>query len=186
MIAPNERAALDAGRARGFQGGHPRPGPSEHERSTMKPWALCLCFLILFQIVAHAQIETDIPSTNRVILRFGDWKPSEAETLNALVAIDAFLKDCSLTSIGLEKADAQWILKRLKRYRVQFVGLGNEKERVIWCNFFPAPPYRYNPNRFSYWKNREVRMNDGGPWYWHIKYDPKTGHCAGFLPNGVI
>src|SRR5690348_12483011 len=125
-----------------FHGGRPWPAAPQHERSTMKTSVLCVCLLAVFQLLAFAQIESDIRPTNRVILEMGDWKPSEGEIGKALVAIEAFLKNCARTGLSPDKDDAQFILMNLKRYRVQFVGLKNKK--FIWCNFFPTPHPGYD------------------------------------------
>ncbi|PWU18394.1 MAG: hypothetical protein C5B50_09405 [Verrucomicrobia bacterium] len=144
----------------------------------MKTAILSLCAFTVLQACAHAGIETDMPSTNRVILKSGDWKPSETETQKALAAVGTFLVEPNLK----HQNEIAKILGNLKNYRVQFVGVTRGGRKFIWCNFFPA---RGNgEDDFPYWKRQKVEVMDGGFWFWHIDFDPNTGKCMNFASNG--
>jgi hypothetical protein len=147
----------------------------------MKKLLLLFAFAAM-QSLCLAGLDTDIATTNRVILTSGDWSPSQDDIPKALVAIQSFLDNTS----GLDhpsKADVKMILGHTKNYRVQFLGVMHDGKKAIWCNFFPAP--RNDKDRFPYWKEKKVRVEDGGAWYWRIYYDPSTQKCSGFDANGV-
>ena len=76
---------------------------------------------VTMQISALAGIETDIPTTNRVVLKSYIWTPTPEETQKALISIQRFL-DKPTTTNDWEKAEIKQILANSKKYRVQFVG----------------------------------------------------------------
>ncbi len=122
-------------------------------------------------------MDTDIPRTNRAVLSSGPWKPSADEAKKALAAIQSFLERPSTNE--WERAEIPKILQHTREYRVQFVGVVRDGKRLIWCNFFPA-----RDGGFKNWQREEVRVLDGGFWFWQIEYDPETGKCLNFSSNG--
>ena len=142
---------------------------------------LVIFALVVMQVCAHAGIETDIPPTNRVVLKSGAWKPTPEQTQKALLSIESFLNHPDTTN-GWEKAEIKKILANVKRCRVQFIGVVRDGRKVIWCNFFPAP---YNgDDEFKYWKQEKVEVMDGGYRFWRIYYDPSIDKCLEFASNG--
>ena len=136
---------------------------------------------VVLQVCAHAGIETDIPQTNRVVLKSGAWRPTPEQTQKSLLSIESFLNQPDTTN-SWKKAEIKKILANTKRYRVQFVGVVHAGRKVIWCNFFPAP---YNgEGAFKYWKKEKVEVEDGGFRFWQIYYDPSTDKCSEFASNG--
>ena len=147
-------------------------------RSTMKCIVILLFALAILESRAVAGLDTDIPQTNRVVLSSGRWKPSAEETQKALAAIQTFLESPSTTN-EWTKREIKKILEHTKEYRVQFVGVVRDGKRLIWCNFFRAAD-ALGAN----WKREEVRVEDGGFWFWQIEYDPTAGKCLNFGSNG--
>jgi len=140
-----------------------------------------LVFVFGFMVLhgfAFAGIGTDIAETNRVILASGRWTPSVNEAQTALTAIQSFLETRNSTN-DWDRGEIEKILKHAKEYRVQFVGIMRDGKKRIWCNFFPKQ------DRFDYWKRQEVRVMDGGFWFWRIEYDSSTGKCLNFAINGI-
>ena len=148
----------------------------------MKVISTSFLALALLHAVAFAGIDADIPQTNQVILSSGAWLPSTKETQKALAAIQAFLEKPASTN-EMSNSEIKKILANMKKYRVQFVGVVRDGNKIIWCNFFPAPR-KGDGIFFSNWEQQEVRVLDGGFWFWQIDYDPGTGKCAGFVSNG--
>ncbi len=144
----------------------------------MKAKVFLFCLLALLHGVALAGIESDIPSTNRAILKTGDWVPSEAEAQKALVAVDTFLNNQTR-----DKTDIKTIRENMPKTRVQFIGTTHQGKKIIWCNFFPAP-YK-GQDFFPDWKRKKAEMYDGGAAFWNIEYDPDTGKCMSFRVNGI-
>lgn len=145
----------------------------------MKIALLLLCCFGFLQTSAFAGIETDIPPTNRVVLKSGEWQPSDAETVKALGAVGAFLENSKH-----DKGEIAKIKANLAKYRVQFIGANRGGKKIILCNFFPAPPVD-GVDYFTYWRGQRVQVADGGFWFWRIEYEPATGECMNFAANGV-
>src|SRR5437764_11678880 len=109
---------------------------------------LVILALGAMQVCAHAEIETDIPPTNRVVLKSDVWTLTPEQTQKALSSIQSFLNQPDTTN-SWKKAEIKKILANTKRYRVQFVGVVHDGRKVIWCNFFPAP--NNDEDEFKYW-----------------------------------
>ena len=80
--------------------------------------------------------------------------------------------------------DIEDILKRLDRYRRQYLGIefsGNR--RRILVNFFPEAE-RDRDDSHSYWKTSWVSVDDGGTDYFRIQFDVSSGDFAEFDCNG--
>lgn len=135
--------------------------------------------LLLFENRALAGLENDIATTNQVILSSGTWRPSKVEAQKALAAIQKFLENPESTNEST-LGEIKNIAAHTKAYRVQFKGVTRNGVHLIWCNFFPAEDDSFGDR----WRSEEVGVSDGGYWFWHIEYDPKTGKCSGFSSNG--
>jgi hypothetical protein len=143
---------------------------------------LAIFALVVMQVCAHAGIETDIPPTNRVVLKSGAWTPTPEQTQKALLSIQTFLNQTDTTN-SWKNAEIKKIRANTKNYRVQFIGILHDGKRVVWCNFFPARGDG-SDDEFQYWKQQEVRVDDGGYGFWQIDYDPDTDRCSEFASNG--
>jgi hypothetical protein len=155
---------------------------ADHHGSPMKILILSLITLLAAQTLAIAGVDTEISQTNRVILTVGKWTPSEKESQKALTAVQAYLEKPTASTNTWVPGEIKKILAHAKDYRVQFSGVLLDGKKWIRCNFFPAQETAEDP--FGYRKQQEVNVLDGGFWFWHIYYDPSTGKCTKFMPNG--
>jgi hypothetical protein len=135
--------------------------------------------LLAFGFHALAGLDTAILKTNQVILPSWLSKPSEKNTHDALVAIQAFLEKRSSTN-DWQALEVKKILQHATEYRVQFKATTRGLRKVIRCNFFPASESLLE----EIWKKEEVKVMDGGFWFWQIEFDPSTGECLNFSSNG--
>jgi len=140
---------------------------------------------ILASIAIHhcalAGFETDIPVTNRVILKSESWTPTADQAQKALASMHSFLSKPATTN-EYQLREIKKILANSRNYRVQFVGMIRDGRKIIWCNFFPAAGE--GKDEFQDWRKERVEVEDGGFYYWKIEYDPATGECSKFYPNG--
>ncbi len=150
-------------------------------RSVIKSLLVLLVASLILEVRAVAGLEADIPQTNRVILSSGRWKPSAEETRKALAAIQTFLERPSTNA--WENSEIPKILKHTKEYRVQFFGIVRDGNRLIRCNFFPAPR-QGEQEHYQDWQRQEIMVLDGGFWFWQVEYEPSTGKCLNFTSNG--
>lgn len=142
-------------------------------------FAVVVSFLIHQSVLAG--FETDIPSTNRVILKSESWTPTADQTQKALVSVQSFLSKPATTN-AYQLGEIKKILANGKNYRVQFVGMIRDGRKVIWCNFFPAA--NVGKDEFQDWQKARIMVDDGGYYYWEIEYDPATDKCSSFSSNG--
>ena len=142
-------------------------------------------FAILASFVIHqcalAGFETDIPATNRVILKSKSWTPTADQAQKALASIQSFLSKPATTN-EYQLREIRKILANSRNYRVQFVGMIRDGRKIIWCNFFPAAGK--GKDEFEDWRKERIEVEDGGFYYLKIEYDPATGECSKFHPNG--
>jgi hypothetical protein len=96
---------------------------------------LGLFTFVILQSVSFAGLETDIPSTNRVILASGNWIPASVDVHKCLIAIQSFLEHPEALD-EYSRDDVKRILAHSREYRVQFVGVIRDGKKVIWCNCF--------------------------------------------------
>jgi hypothetical protein len=68
------------------------------------------------------------------------------------------------------------IIERLPQYNRQYFGTKPHRSRYMLINFFPASGV---PERFPYWQKHMVSVNDGGSWYWRIRYDVERKAFSG-------
>jgi len=148
-------------------------------------WAMKTFLAILaafaLQPCAFAGLETDISSTNQIILKSGSWTPTPDQTRKALVSVQAFLSRPATTNDD-RLHEMKKILANRRNYRVQFIGMIRGGRKMIWCNFFPAASE--GKDAFQYWRTQPVVVDDGGFYYWQIEYDPATDKCSEFVSNG--
>jgi len=75
------------------------------------------------------------------------------------------------------------VLENLPSFRRQYVGLiMKDGTRRILVNAFPGA--EKERERFPYWRQGIVWVDDGGFWYWRIQYDLETGTFSHFDSNG--
>jgi hypothetical protein len=125
----------------------------------------------------------EIPPQNRVILKSGDWIPSQAQVDAAYKSAQTFLQKPIVPEPYYVGQVAE-ILKHRKEYRVQFIGIHRNGRKVVHCNFFPIRFTGEKQDDAAYWKREIVEVMDGGFWYWRLNYDPQTGRSNNFLVNG--
>ena len=127
-----------------------------------------------------------IPRGNQVMLQ-GDWTPTKEETDKALEAVATYVQNISFKNgtTPVEKnriVEAKIITSQIARSCVQFIGQTLQGRKVIYCNFFPVHAAE---SASPSWEESEVHVGkDGGPEYWQIYYDPKTGKCSDLHVNG--
>ena len=143
----------------------------------MKRTLILLSVVLFFELRAVAGFDTDVAQTNRTILSSGRWKPSVDDTQKALATIQVFLENTNLSN-NRTKNEIKKIQEHAKEYRVQFVGIVRDGKRLVLCNFFRADDVD-EPD----WRHNEVRVMDGGFWYWRIEYDPSVEKCLNFSSN---
>jgi len=131
-------------------------------RSTMKIIVACVIALTVVQITVVAGLDTDIPQTNRVILKTGQWTPSEKDVEKALVAIQAYLETPSRSTNVWTSREIKEILTHAKDYRVQFKGVVLAGRKVIHCLFLSGS----DPDPYA------------------LFCDPRTGKCLRYLFTG--
>jgi hypothetical protein len=75
------------------------------------------------------------------------------------------------------------IVDNLSRYRRQYYGVVVGGSRQLYVNFFPGPDQQGRDDHL-YWLESFVFVNDGGSWYWTVRYDPVEKKYLGFQSNG--
>jgi len=152
--------------------------------------------------VCRAGVISEIPLNHQVILRLSEstWTPSLQQVKESLPVIQAYLEKSTearsvtaVVGVGL-KSRRDWIATSIKGiltneggYRVQFWGIDYKGSKVIYCNFFPAPPKASSDsqNGFGYWRKDKVEVDDGGYSFFQVTYDPKLKAVVLFDCNGV-
>ena len=138
-------------------------------------------FLSLFSPTLSAET-LNIPADSQTILKSGEWTPTPAQAQRAIARIQAFLQEPELSD-QRSKPDIDAIVANKIGFRVQFIGARRNGKDIVVCNFFPAKTAAEN-DPFSYWRERQVVVDDGGFAFWLIEYYPATDSCGAFQLNG--
>ncbi len=98
------------------------------------------------------------------------WTPSEADVAALEADLPAYL----------ETAENQWlqddppIVERVPDYMRQYLGIVENKQQIVYANFFCTID-QIN------WHNEFVLVMDGGDCYFQVKYNPQTGEFFDFV-----
>jgi hypothetical protein len=95
------------------------------------------------------------------------WTPSVEEALRA----DAIAGRC------LEK-EAPEVHARYGEYTRQYVGYVADGRKLVFINYF------IGRNRFGYWKEKLVRVKDGGSSFVEVRVDLGSGTCQSVFVHG--
>jgi hypothetical protein len=128
-------------RTRPSQSRQPTPGvrlgfisASVVRRGCARHRAMKTLFTILASIAIHqcalAGFETDIPVTNRVILKSKSWTPTADQAQKALASIQSFLSKPATTN-EYQLREIKKILANSRNSRVQFVGKIRDGRKII-------------------------------------------------------
>lgn len=105
------------------------------------------------------------------------WTPTEAEVQAMEAALPAFLqaeegREGSL--IQQRAAEGMW--QELDRYTRQYVGVVAGGEQLIWGNYFC--------HHGGEWQEQLVMVEDGGPCYFSVTFNPATSEFSNLDING--
>lgn len=104
---------------------------------------------------------------------------SRTQVDKAEMALNKQLKQ--LNSRLINQGYTPIIHKNLKKYKRQYFGYINENnERVMFINCFWNKHTRTNPN----WLKERVMVNDGGSYYWSVKYNMEKDELFDLDVNG--
>ena len=118
------------------------------------------------------------PAEKRALdLSLGDkkvqyWTPSESDILEAESKLVVFLQQAKLRSFEKDK-----ILKDIKSYKRQYVGVLTKGAKEIFINFFCIVD---DPG----WTRHEVLVLDGGSCFFRVNFSMKTKTFHGLQVNG--
>lgn len=82
------------------------------------------------------------------------------------------------------------VLDAMPAYRCQAIGVtDDEGKRFVYLNFLAeacfTPGEDFGPMLTDdEWRTEAVMVNDGGDWFWQVKYDPETDSYADISING--
>ena len=141
-------------------------------------------FLIAFLSLVHpalGDVVLKVPGDSQTILQSGEWMPTPAQAQRAFARIQTFLQKPDPSDQRSKAIDA--IVSKQTGYRVQFFGARRNGKDIIVCNFFPTRTAT-GTDSFSYWREQQVVVDDGGFHFWRIEYDPATDACRDFQVNG--
>jgi hypothetical protein len=100
------------------------------------------------------------------------WTPSEADIMEAEKKLLPFLPSDLPRTSGKDR-----ILKDLKTYKRQYVGLVTNDEKEVFINFFCT-------EGDSNWTRHVVWVSDGGPCFFHVYYSMKSKTFSRLMVNG--
>jgi hypothetical protein len=100
------------------------------------------------------------------------WTPSEADVSEAERRLLAFLQSGVLKGSERDK-----ILKNLRTYKRQYVGLVIKGEKEVFINLFCVVDG-------PYWIRREVIVMDGGACFFRVQFSMKTKTFHSLQVNG--
>jgi hypothetical protein len=96
------------------------------------------------------------------------------DTQKALTAIYQYL-----LKHNLKDSKKRLIYNNWKNYKVQFFGVSYaDNKKLIYCNFVPKD------EEFENWETKEIKVKDGGFWYWQVEYDIENDKVQSFRVNG--
>jgi len=107
------------------------------------------------------------------------FTPSREEVNKAETALDRQLKE--LNSKLFNQVTTPIIHKHLKKYKRQYFGYIDENnDRILFINCFWGKEIMHEKE----WLKQRIMVNDGGSYYWSIKYNIKTDKLFELYVNG--
>lgn len=104
------------------------------------------------------------------------FTPTKDEILLAETALQNQLKKINKNLPN--QSHSPVIHKNLNKYRRQYFGiLGENDERILYINSFWD-------DELSFWLDNEVSVDDGGSYYWQIKYSIDANKLFDLIVNG--
>jgi hypothetical protein len=98
------------------------------------------------------------------------WTPVEADILALEAQLDSYLQQNA-------PQDYPGPLLALGAYKRQYVGFVSEGKQLIFANFFCE-------THGQDWQQTFIAVEDGGPCYFEIEYDPQTETFSSLLIHG--
>jgi hypothetical protein len=108
----------------------------------------------------------------------GFWQPSTNDIAVAEAAIAKYIEAGRNDKKAFDsrtRENMARIYTHLKDYRRQYVGVYVGPERRVLCNVLSRDEKEYPE-----WRRRYVRLVEGCPDCWRIRYAPETGECLVF------
>jgi hypothetical protein len=145
----------------------PLSGCAQHSVSADKPGVVIRTDDFTGVIFRAERFSSDASTKGRY------WTPQESDVRKAEEKLVPFLQS------ELKSPDREWILKRLKSYKRQYLGrvVGGHKEIFInfFCDSFDAPD----------WTKTMVITFDGGACFFHVHFSPESKTFFELEVNGV-
>jgi hypothetical protein len=108
--------------------------------------------------------------------------PTMSVTASAASVVEPWVPSRKQAEMAFSKARELFarlpIERELTRYRCQFIGAILDGRKHILLNFFP------DNDRYGYWKETAVGVDDGGDWFFQITYDVESQKCVECQING--
>lgn len=98
------------------------------------------------------------------------WDPATNVVAEALLRLQAFLSDPRNEPLDARGLRLPGVRRRLPNTVCQVIGVRYDQKKGVFLNCLPADS-RMNEG----WRERYIRVSDGGPRYWRVVYLPKEG-----------
>jgi hypothetical protein len=110
------------------------------------------------------------------------WTPSAAQAEAAMKGIPALLERGSK-----QDPRAVAVKARLASYKCQIVGVVSEGRKLVHCNFihesFSEPDIEEGDEPWD-WREHPIIVDDGGDFFWQVRFDAEKGTYASVSING--
>lgn len=100
------------------------------------------------------------------------WTPTDADVAAFEAAFPAWIADQSVW--GADEVTERWP----EDYIRQYVGFERDEQRLLYVNAFCELD-------FVDWHDQPVSVDDGGPCFFSVVYDPQTGLFSELMINGI-
>jgi hypothetical protein len=98
------------------------------------------------------------------------WDPATNVVAEALLRLQAFLSDPRNEPLDARVPRLAGVRRRLPNTVCQVIGVRYEQKKGVFLNCLPADS-RMNEG----WRERYIRVSDGGPRFWRVVYFPEEG-----------
>jgi hypothetical protein len=106
------------------------------------------------------------------------FTPTKEEITQAENALNKQFRKFKISKWNL--AGGPNILNNLNKYRRQYFGIIDENgNRILYINAFWS-----DEDGFDYWLDKEIFVNDGGSYFWNIKYFINENLLSDLMING--
>lgn len=102
----------------------------------------------------------------------GYWTPTEADVAAFDAAFTTWIAD--QTEWGADEVSQRWPAD----YTRQYVGFERDEQTLLFVNAFCATEYLD-------WKNQPVMVDDGGPCFFSVVFNPATFEFTDLMINGM-